>query len=84
MLGCMRTTVTIEDSLLTLAKQASLERHCSLGEVIDDALRATLIQRPKLSPEPTFRPLKTFRGSGVQPGVDLCSSSNLSDMMEGL
>ncbi len=80
----MRTTVTIEDSLLNQAKQASLERGCSLGEVIDDALRAALIQRKKSATEPLIRPLKTFRGSGLQPGVDLCSSSNLSDLMEGL
>jgi len=80
----MRTTVIIEDSLLNQAKQASVERGCSLGEVIDDALRASLIQRQKSSPATTVRPLKTFRGSGLQPGVDLCSSSSLSDIMEGL
>lgn len=45
----MRTTVSIEDALLARAKQASLQRGCSLGEVIEDSLRAALLSQPKQS-----------------------------------
>jgi hypothetical protein len=79
----MRTTISIEDSLLRLAKQASLERDCSLGEVVEDALRVALARRPTSGEEPPVRSLKTFAGSGVQPAVDLSSSSALLEIMDG-
>lgn len=79
----MRTTVSIQDSLLEKAKTASIQRNCSLGEVIDDALRCALVESPKGVQREGSRPLKTFRGSGLQPGVDLTSSSGLLEVMEG-
>jgi hypothetical protein len=54
-----------------------------LGEVIEDALRITLAARSKSDRTSRSRPLKTFRGSGLQPGVDLSSSSGLLEIMEG-
>lgn len=79
----MRTTISIEDSLLKKAKAASIDRNCSLGEVIEDALRIALTDQPKSNRQTPTKPLKTFRGSGVQPGVDLCSSAALLEVMEG-
>jgi hypothetical protein len=79
----MRTTISIEDSLLKKAKAASINRNCSLGEVIEDALRIELNDHPKSNPQVPLKPLKTFRGSGVQPGVDLSASSSLLEVMEG-
>ncbi|MEI6277865.1 MAG: DUF2191 domain-containing protein [Verrucomicrobiae bacterium] len=79
----MRTTISIQDALLQHAKEASLTRNCSLGEIIEDALRTTLVARSKSGPVRRIRPLKTFRGSGLQPGVDLSSSSGLLEIMEG-
>lgn len=79
----MRTTISIEDSLLERAKQASLARSCTLGEVIEDALREALVARPKPNKNRDARPLKTYRGSGVRPGVDLDSSASLLEAMEG-
>lgn len=64
------------------AKRVALERNISLGEVVDDALRATLLSSPKLSPSGKVAPLKTFRGSGVRPGVDVTSSAELLAVME--
>jgi len=78
----MRTTISISDDLLQEAKRAALERNVSLGEVVDDALRATLRSRAKGSPSGKVAPLKTFCGSGVRPGVDLTSSSELLAVME--
>jgi len=79
----MRTTISIQDSLLLQAKEASLARNCSLGEVVEDALRLSLATRSKSAKGGQARPLKTFRGSGLQPGVDLSSSSGLLEIMEG-
>jgi metal-responsive CopG/Arc/MetJ family transcriptional regulator len=43
----MRTTITIEDSLLQKAKKISRERRCSLRQVIEDALRAAFAKGHK-------------------------------------
>jgi hypothetical protein len=79
----MRTTLTIHDALLRRAREASVQRNCSIGEVIEDALRASLAAQPKSARSSPGRPLKTFKGSGVLPGVDLGSSASLLDAMEG-
>jgi len=78
----MRTTITIEDSLLQKAKKISHERRCSLREVIEDALRVTFAKGHKTNRSGGERALKTFKGSGIQPGIDLSSSSALLDAME--
>ena len=78
----MRTTITIEDSLLQKAKKISRQRRCSLREVIEDSLRAALAKAHKARRAEPSKRLKTFKGSGVQPGIDLSSSSALLDAME--
>jgi hypothetical protein len=78
----MRTTLTIQDALLRKAKQVSLERNLSVGEVVEEALRLTLGAQAKGRPAQR-RKLKTFRGDGLQPGVDLASSAALLEVMEG-
>lgn len=78
----MRTTISIEDSLLQKAKKISHERRCSLRQVIEDALRAAFAKDRKTLRCKSQRPLKTFKGSGIQPGIDLSSSPGLLDAME--
>jgi len=78
----MRTTISIEDSLLQKAKKISHERRCSLRTVIEDALRADFAKEAKRTRAGAPRPLKTFKGTGVQPGIDLSSSAALVDAME--
>lgn len=78
----MRTTLTIQDALLRRAKQASLERNLTVGEVVEEALRLTLGAQAKGRPVQR-RKLKTFCGDGLQPGVDLTSSAALLEVMEG-
>ena len=77
----MRTTISIPDSLLELAKKASRERRSTLGEVIEEALRASLAPRPKSS-EKKRPALVTFKGSGLREGVDLDSSAALLEVMD--
>jgi hypothetical protein len=77
----MRTTVSISDHLLKVAKRVSVERNCSLGEVIDEALTVTLISLPGVAAREEPKPFKTFSGSGTQPGVDLHSNASLEELM---
>jgi hypothetical protein len=78
----MRTTVSISDPLLELAKKASRERQLTLGEVIEEALRMTLATRPKSSVKGRRPTLVTFRGTGLREGIDLHSSASLLNVME--
>ncbi len=78
----MRTTLSIEDALLEKARKVSRQRRCSLREVIEDALRASFARQDKKTRSDAKRPLKTFAGTGVQPGIDLTSSSALLEAME--
>ena len=78
----MRTTISISDSLLDLAKKASRERRSTLGEVIEEALRATLVPRSKFTRKPLRPVLPTFKGSGLREGVRLDSSAELLEMMD--
>jgi hypothetical protein len=73
--------VNIHDELLRKAKRLALERHETLGRVIEDALRRCLSQSPRVSrTEPTRLP--TFKGKGLRPGVDLDNTADLLDVME--
>ncbi len=77
----MRTTVNLQDQLLKQAKHFALSENKTLGGVIEDALRDFFARknRPEVR-EKTKLP--TFRGSGLQPGVDLNSTASLLDHME--
>lgn len=78
----MRTTINIEDGLLERARLASQSTGKSLGEVVEEALRMALATRLKSTGARHFKPLKTFRGTGMMPGVDLNSTSALLEIME--
>jgi len=76
----MRTTIRLDDDLLARAKRAAVERGTTLTALIEDALRRAL------APETTGRRappnLPTFRGDGLQPGVDLDDTASLLDLMD--
>ena len=81
MLICMRTTIQLDDQLFAEAKQRAAQTGRTLKAVIEDALREALARRD--TPEQKVRVrLKTFKGRGVQPGVDLDDASSLIDLME--
>lgn len=77
----MRTTVRLDDQLLTEAKKLAAERGQSLTAVIEDALREVLARRASLLKAKKAR-LPTYPGNGLQPGVDLDDSSSLLDLMD--
>jgi len=76
----MRTTLTVDDALLGELRQIAARTGKSLTAVIDDALRLALSSRPAPSHERVR--LTTFRGDGLQPGVDLDDSASLLELMD--
>ena len=77
----MRTTVRLDDRLLAEAKKHAAETGRTLTAVLENALRESLARRTPLVKRKPIR-LKTVRGDGVQPGVDLDDSAALLERME--
>lgn len=78
----MRTTIRLDDGLLKQVKQVASETGRTITSIIEDALRESLAKRSKGRRRRHVR-LKTFKGKGLQPGVDLDDSAALLDLMEG-
>jgi hypothetical protein len=76
----MRTTIRLDDELLTRAKHAALERGTTLTALIEDALRRALAPGAP-APVDAVR-LPSFRGDGLQPGVDLDDMASLLDLLD--
>lgn len=77
----MRTTIRLDDQLLSDAKHLAVRTGRTLTAVIEDALRETLRRSGAPQDRPPFE-LITFGEGGVQPGVDLDDSAALLDLME--
>ena len=77
----MRTTVRLDDDLLSRAKQVAAATGRTLNAVIEDALRQALAGSARSGGhEPPT--LTTFGGDGLQPGVDLDDSAALLEVMD--
>ena len=77
----MRTTVRLDDRLLASAKKLAAETGRTLTAVLEDALREMLARRGERRRRAPVR-LKTTKGDGVRPGVDLDDTAALLDLME--
>ena len=78
----MRTTINLPDPLLAQARRRAAETGRTLTTFIADAVRESLARRRDGKSQPPVQ-LTTFRGSGLQPGVDLDDSAALEDLMNG-
>lgn len=76
-----RTTVRLPDELLAAAKRRARATGRSFTDLLADALRFEL-QRP-LKASRVREALPTYRGNGLQPGVDLSDAGALEDLMSG-
>ena len=77
----MRTTIRIDEHLLAEAKKYAAESGRTLTSVFADALREALSRRRVLSKQRRVR-LRTVKGNGVQPGVNLDDTASLHELME--
>jgi hypothetical protein len=75
----MRTTVRLPDTLMRAAKRRAHETGRTLTQLLEDAVRAELLQSAR--PLRVAEPLPTYRGQGLQPGVDLSDAAALDDLM---
>lgn len=76
----MRTTVDLPKELLAEAKARAAREGRTLSEVVADAVRGSFARSAAREREPVALP--TFKGNGLQPGVDLDDSAALLDLME--
>ena len=76
----MRTTIRLDDQLLTEAKLLAAATGRSLTSVIEDTLREMLARRQTSSHRGQIR-LKTVPGV-LQAGIDLDDSAALLEIME--
>lgn len=79
----VRTTIRLDDHLLREAKAYAAATDRTLTRLIEDALREVLARREARPARRRVR-LRTFKGRGLQPGVDLDSNAALLDLMEGI
>jgi hypothetical protein len=77
----MRTTLVLDDRIVTEAKRYARREGTSLTAVIDAALRQFLASQRK--PKTAFRLELQIRSSRVLPGVDIEDRDSLYDLMEG-
>ena len=77
----MRTTIRIDDHLLSQAKQVAARTDRTLGEVVEDALRVALAAAV-VAPEREAVTFPTFGGSGLRPGVDLDDKDALASLLD--
>jgi predicted transcriptional regulator len=77
----MRTTIRLDEHLLAEAKKFAAESGRTLTSVLEDSLRDTLARRSARPKRIRVR-LKTVKGDGVRPGVDLNDSAALLEAME--
>jgi Arc/MetJ family transcription regulator len=78
----MRTTIRLDDDLLTSAKRSAAESGRTLTAVIEDALREALSRRTTRGENSHVR-LTTVGGNGPLPGVDLDDTAGLLELMDG-
>jgi hypothetical protein len=77
----MRTTIRLDERLLAEAKKYAAESGRTLTAVLADALRETLARRRVPRKRKPVR-LRTMKGTGVRPGVDLDDTASLLDLMD--
>ena len=77
----MRTTLTIDDHLLSEAKAVAARTHSSIGSVFEDALRQMLARSDDPRSTTGSVSLPTDGGSGLQPGVDLENKAQIAELL---
>ena len=77
----MRTTINVDDQLLMQAKAQATTLGVTLAQLIEDALRASLMRCENVEHRKRVR-LITMQGTGTRPGIDLDNSHSLLEIME--
>ena len=78
----MRTTVSMDDNLLAMAKREALIRHRSLASLVEEALRQMLTGTNATPKARGHVKLPESGEGGLQPGIDLDNTADLLFVME--
>ena len=78
----MRTTIRLDDELLSELRIFAANSGKTLTAVIEDAVRAMLARQRMIDEERPPVNLTTVSGQGLQPGIDLDDSAALLTLME--
>ncbi len=78
----MRTTLTIDDHLLSEAKAVATRTHRTIGSVFEDALRMMLARAADPRSATGAVSLPTGGGSGLRPGVDLENKEQIAELLD--
>ena len=76
----MKTTIDIADSLLDAAKATAERERTTLRALVEEGLRTVLEQRRTQRRRFRLRDA-SFKGKGLQPGVDLGDWDRLSELV---
>ncbi len=76
----MRTTIRLGEDLLRQLKKLALEQNRTLNSLLEEAAREKLARGNRSASGQAVR-LRTFRGQGIQAGVDLDDSASLLDLL---
>ena len=79
----MRTTIRLNDDLLAQAKEAAIKSGRTLTAVVEDALRQALSRKAAQPKRGRIRLISSGKG-GLRPGVNLNSTAQLLDIMDGI
>ena len=79
----MRTTIRLSDDVLAKAKEAAVKSGRTLTAVIEDSLRLALAANQERPKRRKVR-LPSSGAGGLRPGVNLDSSAELLDIMDGI
>lgn len=71
----------LDEDLFRQVKKVAAERGSTFTDLVDEALRALLARRSAGAQRERPR-LPSFRGRGLQPGVDLDDAAALLELME--
>lgn len=77
----MRTTINLDDQLFKQAKAQAAASGVTLGRLIEDALRESLVRHETVENRGRVR-LITMQGTGTRHGIDLDNSESLLEIME--
>jgi hypothetical protein len=78
----VRMTVRLNEQLMHHVRRYALEHNKTLTAVIEDALREKFMRRTDQKKQ-CFE-LRTFKGGGLQPGINLDDNSTLLDILDGI
>ena len=77
----MRTTMDLSDELMRRAKKKAADDGVPLRDVIEDALRRYLTEKPGAT---GYKFRWTTEKGALMPGVDLDDRDSLFDIMDGI